>query len=175
MTTNFQKCKDWLEIALADARTALENYKSSNFYASFYFSQQSNEKLCKSLLLFFGKQIKKTHFPTQILQDLLKNNQIPDQFIQNLITALIQQTLYLEREREVPRYGIEELDRLIKPQDLYSAIDALYALQTTSKNLKIFMQIIDHLSKQSHFQTILLDLQSFRDKVKILWNSTQQE
>lgn len=168
MTTNFQKCKDWMEIAIADANTAFDNYKSSNYYASFYFSQQCNEKLCKSLLILFGKQIKKTHFPTQILQNLLNNDDIPDSLIQDLVKKLIQQTLYLEREREIPRYGIEEEDRLIKPQDLYSEQDAMRALRTTSKNFEILQQIIDKLLKESNFKTIIPDLESYIKKVENL-------
>ncbi|HUY01512.1 MAG TPA: HEPN domain-containing protein [Candidatus Deferrimicrobium sp.] len=168
MTTNFQKCKDWIEIAIADANTALDNYNSSNFYASFYFSQQSNEKLCKGLLMLFGAIVKKTHFPTQILNELIKNNKIPDQHIQNLLTTLIQQTLFLEREREVPRYGIEEQDRILKPQDLYSKQDALNALQATIKNIEIFQEIIIALSKESEFQTLNSKFQRFIEKVKNL-------
>ena len=87
-------------------------------------------------MLLFGKQVKKTHFPTQLLQELLRNNQIQDQFVQKLITILIQQTLYLEREREVPRYGIEESDRLLKPQDLYSSTDALNVCKQLLRILK---------------------------------------
>ncbi len=105
----------------------------------------------------------------------MRNNQIQDQFVQKLITILIQQTLYLEREREVPRYGIEESDRLLKPQDLYSSTDALNALQTTSKNFEVFCQIVDFLSKKSHFQTIFPNIQSFIDKVKNVLNSKQKE
>lgn len=62
MTTNYQKSRDWIEMAITDANTALDNYESYNYYASFYFSQQSNEKLCKSLLLILGKQLKRPIF-----------------------------------------------------------------------------------------------------------------
>ncbi|MHA1275847.1 MAG: HEPN domain-containing protein [Candidatus Helarchaeota archaeon] len=168
MTTNFDKIRDWMEIAIADANTALNNYQNENHYASFFFSQQCNEKLCKSLLLLFGKQVQKTHFPTQILQNLISNKDISDPVVVNLIQKLINQTVYLEREREIPCYGIEENERIMKPQDLYSDTDALKALHTTVENFELIHRLLGHLSKEPDFSAIIKKFLTFIEKVREL-------
>ncbi|MFQ6100673.1 MAG: HEPN domain-containing protein, partial [Anaerolineae bacterium] len=62
--TNFQKTRDWMRLALLELRTALQTFRIGDYSACVLHCQQSLERAVKSILVFLGKEIKRTHAPS---------------------------------------------------------------------------------------------------------------
>lgn len=73
MNTNFSQGKSCITSAINDIKIVL-NGLNQDFYSLVAFrSQIAVEKLNKAILSFMGLKIDKTHTPTDILEDILKN------------------------------------------------------------------------------------------------------
>lgn len=143
MVENTTKAIDWFKMVISDITVSIDNYNNRHYPAAIYAAQQACEKALKGLLTLLGVQFGKTHFPSVILQRYLSTVKMnPD--TSKKTSKIIDLAKTLERERELPRYGLEEDDKIITPQELYAKEDAEHILNT---GLLILHEITDIVTK----------------------------
>ncbi|MFX1521158.1 MAG: HEPN domain-containing protein [Promethearchaeota archaeon] len=143
MVENTTKAMDWFKMVVSDITVSIDNYSNRHYPAAIYTVQQACEKALKGLLTLLGIQFGKTHFPSVILQRYLSTVKM-DPDTSKKSSKIIGLAKTLERERELPRYGLEEDDKIITPQELYTKEDAEHILNT---GLLILYEIVDIIKK----------------------------
>ena len=166
MTTNYQRTKEWLNLAFDNIKTLISNYKISEYSTCVYKIQLSIEQLQKALLYLFGLHFRKTHEPSKILRTLSNNNniQIEEENIKQIknVVALAE---IIEREGTATRYGIIRDEKLISPNELYNKAKTDEFL----KNLKDILSILIELFKENpDFKVELTTLSEFIIKIEEL-------
>lgn len=122
---NVQKTKDWLEMALDDMEGAIADFNEGRYPSSVFHAQQCAEKLLKSVLYFFGVFHEKTHFPSDVLVGEVLNNPETTRDLSlsrdqiGFLLAMADNAASIEMQRNMPRYGWETKDRIIKPSEIY--------------------------------------------------------
>lgn len=147
---NFLKTKSWLKLVLGDLNTALTARHNEDFDDAVYHLQQSVEKGCKAILHFLGVEPRKTHFPADqlIRAELLENSeeikhlQLNSTHIQ-ILREIVNETLPLEDQGTIPRYGQELEDRIILPSDIYDQEKTNELFQHGTKALKAICAFLE--------------------------------
>ena len=166
MTTNYNRTKEWLDLAFDNIETLISNYKISEYSTCVYKIQLSIEQLQKALLYLFGLQFRKTHEPSKILRSFLnnKNIQIENENIKQ-IKNIVDLAEIIEREGTATRYGILKDGKLISPKKIYNKVKTDEFL----KNLKKILSIIIELFKENpDLEPELKTLSEFITKIKEL-------
>lgn len=122
---NTQKARDWLHMALMEYDSAVDDFRDGRNSEAIQHAQQCAERVCKSILVFLGFAVKKTHHPTDyIVEEILEHPEV----IQSLelseeevkyLVDIVTFSSPLERQGTMPRYGWETRDRIITPDEIY--------------------------------------------------------
>ena len=137
MKTNISLAKKWIVSAIADLERFLKSLKSEDFADAAFRSQFAIEKLNKSVLVLLGLKIQKTHEPTKVLKDVLKDKDSRkfDKKAEELIKQIISYSLLFEEEGTKTRYGVYNEDELLIPEEIY----------ITLKDIKDFIINLDNI------------------------------
>ena len=83
------------------------------------------EKLNKSILILLGVKIQKTHEPTKILKDVLKDKDYRtfDEKSEELIKEIITYSLIFEEEGTKTRYGFYKEDKFLVAEEIYTSLE----------------------------------------------------
>lgn len=138
MTTNHDRAREWLRMALRDFERAERSFMNGDYPDSIFRAQFASEKACKSLIFLLGLEFKKIHEPTEILARSLDERKLELE-ISNIISKIIKSGMKLESEKTIPRYGLETEEGLISPEKIYTrekAEDLLKAISSILKNIK---------------------------------------
>lgn len=121
MPTNFQLTRDWINMAMADWKTACSARNDSNYGPCVYHLQQFAEKLTKAAIWLFGEEPEPIHFPSKQLRRIkdLESKEMPNE-AQKILTKIMTLVITLEDERTRPRYGVRHQNGIISPQEYYS-------------------------------------------------------
>ena len=112
MKTNISLAEKWIISAIADIKRFLNGLKIEDFADAAFRSQFAVEKLNKSILVLLGVKIQKTHEPTKILKDVLKDKEYRkfNEKSEELIKEIITYSLIFEEEGTKTRYGFYKED-----------------------------------------------------------------
>jgi len=72
MKTNFTQAKNWITSAINDVKIVLNSLKMKFFALAASRCQLAAEKLNKAILSFIGLKTKKTHMPSEILNNAIR-------------------------------------------------------------------------------------------------------
>lgn len=148
MKTNISLAKKWIESAIADLKRFLKSLESDDFADVAFRSQFAVEKLNKSILTLLGIKTQKTHEPTKILKDVLKDKDSRkfDKKAEKLIKNIISHSLIFEEEGTKTRYGIYKEDEFLIAEDIYISLDNIKEfIIDLEKVISIYIKIIEEI------------------------------
>lgn len=76
MTNNYNRFKEWLDLASNNIDKVIKFYKINEYSACVFRIQLSTEQLQKALIFLLGLQFRKTHKPSKILEAIENNSNI---------------------------------------------------------------------------------------------------
>ena len=136
--SNHQDAKTWFEMALSDIERIIRSFKAEDYADCAFRIQFCSEKIVKGLILLYGGQFKKIHSPSIIIQEeILKMENLPEP-IKNILIDIVNNAAILENLSTIPRYGMEEVDKFIRPESIYTKKSIqliLPPIQNVIKNL----------------------------------------
>lgn len=142
---NFLKTADWLKLSLGDFDTAIRSKEEEDYDASVFYIQQCLEKSCKAILCFLGIEVRKTHFPASeiIKNEILDNSSEIIRLSLNqdhieLLKKIVENSIPLEEQETIPRYGLEWEGRIILPSEIYDK-EKTDTLFVSAKNALLFL------------------------------------
>jgi HEPN domain-containing protein len=142
--------KKWIESAIADLRRFLNSLESDDFADVVFRSQFAVEKLNKSIVVLLGVKTQKTHEPTKILKDILKDKDRRDftKKEEELIKEIISNSLIFEEEGTKTRYGIYKEDEFLIAEDIYNTLESIKPfIMNLEKIVSIYLVIINEIFK----------------------------
>lgn len=164
MKTNISLAKKWIVSAIADLKRFLKSLKSEDFADAVFRSQFAIEKLNKSILILLGLKIQKTHEPTKVLKDVLKDKDSRkfDKKAEELIKQIISYSLLFEEEGTKTRYGVYKEDELLIPEEIYTSLEDINHFIINLENLiSLYIKIIQEIFQIP--KTELEDLQTLEN------------
>jgi HEPN domain-containing protein len=164
MKTNISLTKKWIESAIADLGRFLKSLESNDFADVVFRSQFAVEKLNKSILVLLGIKTQKTHEPTKILKDILKDRDIRkfDKKSEELIKKIITYSLIFEEEGTKTRYGIYKEDEFLIAEDIYNTLDSIkYFIINLEKVISIYIKLIEESFQITKNE--LIDLETLKE------------
>ena len=125
MNTNFTQARNWIISAINDIDRIAKNLKRKDFAAVAFRSQFAIEKLNKALLSYMGIKIEKTHTPSKLLKDILKDEEILtfDDETEEILNNIIKFSIYFEEQGTITRYGTIKNEIWIFPEDIYNSVE----------------------------------------------------
>lgn len=145
MKTNISLAKKWVLSAIADLERFLKSVKTEDFADAAFRSQFAIEKLNKSILILLGVKIQKTHEPTKILKDVLKDKDSRkfDKKAEEMIKQMISYSLLFEEEGTKTRYGVYKEDEFLLAEEIYTSLeDIKHFIINLEKIISIYIDII---------------------------------
>ena len=121
MNTNFSQGKSWIKSAISDMKIVINSLQNDYFSLVAFRSQFAVEKLNKAILSFMGLKAEKTHAPTDILEDILKNKSsfTIDQKTKKILYEILKHSKFFENEGAQTRYGTIKNNKLIIAEEIY--------------------------------------------------------
>jgi len=125
MKTNFTQAKSWIISAITDINRVVGSLERNDFADVAFRSQFAIEKLIKALLSLMGVKVEKTHIPTKVLKDLLKNEGILtiDEETEKKFNKVIKFSGFFEEQGTKTRYGTIKNEILTLPEDIYNSFE----------------------------------------------------
>ena len=145
MKTNISLAKKWIVSAIADIKRFLKGLEVEDFADVAFRSQFAVEKLNKSILVLLGVKIQKTHEPTKILKNVLKDKDYRtfDEKSEQLIKEIITYSLIFEEEGTKTRYGFYKEDEFLIAEEIYTSLeDIKHFIINLEKIVSIYIDII---------------------------------
>lgn len=145
MQTNFSQARKWIISAIHDIKRVLKDLKTEDFADIAFRSQFAVEKLNKSILNLMGIKSIRTHTPSIILKDVLRNekNLIIDKKMNELLEEICNYSKFFEEEGTKTRYGIFKKGELITSEEIYSTIkDIEKFLKYLGRIVKSFLVLL---------------------------------
>lgn len=145
MKTNISLAKKWIVSAIADIKRLLKGLEVEDFADVAFRSQFAVEKLNKSILVLLGVKIQKTHEPTKILKNVLKDKDYRtfDEKSEQLIKEIITYSLIFEEEGTKTRYGFYKEDEFLIAEEIYTSLeDIKHFIINLEKIVSIYIDII---------------------------------
>ncbi len=130
---------DMAEYDLEDAELDLQH---GRFPSAVYHAQQASEKACKALLALFGVEAGKTHFPSELLREIVSEEKAPPSISGKLEEVLLYART-LEDQRTAPRYGWETPRRIIKPSEIYDERRARDLVEAGRRVVELAREVMD--------------------------------
>ncbi|MBA7650725.1 hypothetical protein ES703_58536 [subsurface metagenome] len=164
MKTNISLAKKWVLSAIADLERFLKSVKTEDFADAAFRSQFAIEKLNKSILVLLGVKIQKTHEPTKILKDVLKDKDSRkfDKKAEEMIKQMISYSLLFEEEGTKTRYGVYKEDEFLLAEEIYTSLeDIKQFIIYLEKIISIYIKIIQEIFQIP--KTELEDLQTLEN------------
>ena len=118
--SNHQDAKTWFEMALSDIERIIRSFKAEDYADCAFRIQFCSEKMVKGLVLLYGGQFKKIHYPSIIIQEEILTMKILADPIKLILTEIVNNAAILENLSTIPRYGMEEMDKYIRPESIYT-------------------------------------------------------
>lgn len=152
MTTNYEKTKEWLDLAFKNIERVIRNYKIKDYSECVFKIQLSIEQLQKALILLLGFKFRKIHNPSIILESIEtnKNIKIEKEILENIkkVAALAKG---IEGEGVTTRHGIMKDGKLITPEDKYDNLEAIKYLKDLKEiliNLNLIIKGLPSLERE---------------------------
>ena len=164
MVLNSQKARDWLRMAQSELETSLANFLSQHHAASVHHAQQTAEKACKCPLTLLGIQFGKTHFPS-IVMKREKISETVEDGLKPYVESIVRESGNLEREKETPRYGIEEEGWIIVPEEIYGKQEARETVLSASRALENLIKLIEERYSDEKLREIAAEVKAILGKV----------
>ncbi|MBA7484829.1 hypothetical protein ES707_20360 [subsurface metagenome] len=145
MKTNISLAEKWIVSAIADIKRFLNALEVEDFADVAFRSQFAVEKLNKSILVLLGVKIQKTHEPTKILKDVLKDKDYRtfDDKSEKLIKEIITFSLIFEEEGTKTRYGFYKEGEFLVAEEIYTSLeDIKHFIINLEKIISIYIDII---------------------------------
>ncbi len=137
MKTNFSQANGWITSAINDIKRVLNDLKSKDFSRVAFRSQFAVEKLNKAILSLIGIKIEKTHNPSEILKEILKDEGVLsiDEEARALIEIIIRNSEFFEKQSIKTRYGIIEDNKMRFPEEIYSSFEDIKNFLVNLRNI----------------------------------------
>ncbi|MBA7547347.1 hypothetical protein ES705_39761 [subsurface metagenome] len=145
MKTNISLAKKWIISAITDIKRFLKGIEVEDFADAAFRSQFAVEKLNKSILVLLGVKIQKTHEPTKILKDVLKDKDYRtfDEKSEELVKEIITYSLIFEEEGTKTRYGFYKEDEFLIAEEIYTSLEDIKPfIINLEKIISIYIVII---------------------------------
>jgi HEPN domain-containing protein len=126
VATNYQRTKEWLNLAFNNLKRVIRNYDLDDYAGCIFRIQLSIEQFQKSLIFLLGIQFKKIHEPSKILKSLAPNkiNQI-GKARGTKIYRVADLAEDIENEQTKTRNDIIKQGKLITPEERYDKTDSI--------------------------------------------------
>jgi len=164
MKTNITLAEKWISSAIADIKRFLKSLEGEDFADVAFRSQFAVEKLIKSILILLGVKIQKTHEPTKILKDVLKDKDCRtfDEKSEELIKEIITYSLIFEEEGTKTRYGFYKEDEFSLAEEIYTCKEDIKPfIINFEKIILLYIDIIQEVFQIP--QTELENLKALKD------------
>lgn len=152
MTTNYEKTKEWLDLAFKNIERVIRNYKINDYSECVFKIQLSIEQLQKALILLLGFKFRKIHNPSIILESIETNKNIKiEKEILEKIKNVAALAKGIEGEGPSTRYGIIKEGKLITPEEKYDKLEAIKYLKDLEKimiNIKALINELPNLKQE---------------------------
>lgn len=151
MKTNITLAKKWIMSAIADLERFLNSLGIDDFADTAFRSQFAVEKINKSILTLMGVKIQKTHEPTKILLDILrdKESRAFSKNTKRLLNEIIDLSILFEEEGTKTRYGLYKDEDYITAEEIYKSIedikDFINNLEKVITTFIIIIQEVFHI------------------------------
>lgn len=147
MKTNFSQGKSWIKSAISDMKIVINSLQNDYFSLVAFRSQFAVEKLNKAILSFMGLKAEKTHAPTDILEDILKNKSsfTIDQKTKKILYEILKHSKFFEIEGVQTRYGTIKDNKLITAEEIYQSFEDIEPFLVNLQN--ILVNYLDLLMK----------------------------
>jgi len=154
METNFSQARKWIISAIHDIDRVLKDLKTEDFADIAFRCQFAVKKLNKSILNLMGIKTIKTHTPSIILKDVLRNEEAIniDKKTREILKQICNYSKFFEEEGTKTRYGIFKNGELIISEEIYSNI----------KDIEKFLKYLGIIIKS--FLVLLKDSFKLTDK-----------
>jgi HEPN domain-containing protein len=173
MKTNISLAEKWIVSTIADIKRLLRALEVEDFADVAFRSQFAVEKLNKSILVLLGVKIQKTHEPTKILKDVLKDKEYRkfNEESEELIKEIITYSLIFEEEGTKTRYGFYKEDEFLVAEEIYTSIeDIKIFIINLEKIITIYINIIQDVFQIP--ETELKDLMILKNiKEQNIWKA----
>lgn len=148
MKTNIALAKKWISSAIADLERFLNSIEIDDFADAAFRSQFAVEKLNKSILILLGAKTQKTHEPTKILLDVLKDKEFRtfNKKTESLFNKIIDFSILFEEEGTKTRYGLYKDNDYITAEEIYESIEDINDfINNLEKVITAFITIIQEV------------------------------
>jgi len=145
MNTNISLAKKWISPAVADLERFLNSLKADDFADAAYRSQFAVEKLNKSILLLLGTKFQKTHEPTKIILDILKDTESRtfNKKTEALFKEVIDYSLLFEEEGTKTRYGLYKDEEYVTAEEIYKSFESIKDfINNLKKLISAYIEIV---------------------------------
>ena len=145
MNTNFSQGKSWILSAISDLKIVISSIQNEFYSLVAFRSQFAVEKLNKAILNFMGLKVEKTHAPTVILEDVLKNNSslIINFDTKEILNKILNHSKFFENEGVQTRYGTFRDNRLITAEEIYQSFDDIKVfLLNLERILNLYLELL---------------------------------
>ena len=148
MKTNFSQATSWITSAINDIKRVLNDLSLKDFSRVAFTSQFAVEKLNKAIFSLFGIKIEKTHNPSEILKEVLLDEEALsiDEKAREWIEIIIRNSEFFEKQGIKTRYGIIEGDKIRLPEEIYRSFEDIHYF---IENLKIIRNVYIKLLKET--------------------------
>ena len=167
LTTNYERTKEWLDLAFDNLDKVVKFYKINEFAACVFRIQLSTEQLQKALIVLLGLQFRKTHEPSKILELIEFNEHIKiEKKVLEKIKRIAVISKKIEEEGTATRYGIIVDNKLISPDEKYDKTKTDECLDDLKRVLIFFKDLFKEnpdlkpeLTRLSEFITKIRELE----------------
>lgn len=147
MNTNFSQAQSWIKSAISDMKIVINSLQNEFFSLVAFRSQFAVEKLNKAIINFMGLKSEKTHTPTDILEEILKNKSsfTIDQKTKKILYEILKHSKFFEIEGVQTRYGAIKDNKLIIAEEIYQSFEDIEPFLVNLQN--ILINYLDLLTK----------------------------
>ena len=140
MKTNYTQGKSWITSAINDIKIVLVGLKNEYYSLVAFRSQFAVKKLNKAILSFMGLKVEKTHTPTDILYEILKNEPILtiDEDTKKIIEKIYEYSRFFEEQGTKTRYGTIKDNELITAEEIYNSFEDIKKFIINLQNIIIY-------------------------------------
>jgi HEPN domain-containing protein len=140
MDTNYTQGRSWITSAINDIKIVLNGLKDGYYSLVAFRSQFAVEKLNKAILSFMGLKAEKSHTPTDILDDILKNEPILtiDEESKKILEKISKYSKFFEKQGTQTRYGTIKDKKLITAEEIYKSFEDVKDFIKNLQNIVIY-------------------------------------
>jgi len=172
MKTNFSQGKSWITSAINDIKIVLNSLKNEYYSLVAFRSQFAVEKLNKAILSIMGLKFEKTHTPTDILNEILKDEPILniDENTEKILEKIYKYSKFFEQQGTQTRYGTIKDNKLVTAEEIYKSFEDIKSFIKNLQDivvcyLKLLKETLNITEKEFEdlkvFESLLGDLKKW--------------